>query len=323
MARPAESVPASVVGAVVFVLRPSSTRRRGGWYYTQQDAPKSLLGITYKDHGWKQTLLVERVDPGSPAAGAGLESGDLIVAVNGQPLTDPNPFFYVVTRGRPGDHVRLTVARRGGAPAVLDAALAQRPAAERPGQPSELAPQPAAPVPVALRAGGACALVLRVHDADAWLLALSFASLASGATDVIERTVSPSLRNVTLAVSPPFSGMGPAFFYALLARFSARSPLDGRLPWVRPALLAFASVIFLSTGHHGAGQRQRVAGRPCHDGAGDPLARRRRGRVQLRGDRPGRGHRPESAARRSRPERGGRHGWRHGASRSGSCRSCF
>jgi len=102
-------------------------------YYTQRDAPESLLGITYQYDGWTQALLVERVDPGSPAAGAGLEPGDLIVAVNGQPLTDPNPFFNSVTRGRPGDRVRLTVARQGAAPAVLDVGLAQRPATERPG----------------------------------------------------------------------------------------------------------------------------------------------------------------------------------------------
>ena len=79
-----------VVGAVVFGA--ATLLYAATWtYYTQQDAPESLLGITYQYDGWKQTLLVERVDPGSPAAGAGLESGDLIVAVNGQPLTNPIP----------------------------------------------------------------------------------------------------------------------------------------------------------------------------------------------------------------------------------------
>lgn len=233
-----------VIGAVVFGA--ATLLYAATWtYYTQQDAPTSLLGITYKYDGWKQTLLVERVDPGSPAAGAGLESGDLIVAVNGQPLTNPNPFFDIVTRGRPGDHVRLSVARRGGAPAVLDVALAQRPAAERPGAAERLALYPLRLYPLPFVLVGLAVLALRVHDANAWLLALSFASLASGATDVIERTVSPSLRNVTLAYALLFSGMGPAFFYALLARFPVRSPLDRRLPWVRPALLVFASVIFI------------------------------------------------------------------------------
>ena len=233
-----------VFGAVVFGA--ATLLYAATWtYYTQHDAPESLLGITYQYDGWKQTLLVERVDPGSPAAGAGLESGDLIVAVNGQPLTNPNPFFDIVTRGRPGDHVRLSVARRGGAPAVLDVALAQRPAAERPGAAERLALYPLRLYPLPFVLVGLAVLALRVHDANAWLLALSFASLASGATDVIERTVSPSLRNVTLAYALLFSGMGPAFFYALLARFPVRSPLDRRLPWVRPALLVFASVIFI------------------------------------------------------------------------------
>ena len=233
-----------VIGAVVFGA--ATLLYAATWtYYTQHDAPESLLGITYQYDGWKQTLLVERVDPGSPAAGAGVESGDLIVAVNGQPLTNPNPFFDIVTRGRPGDHVRLSVARRGGAPAVLDVALAQRPAAERPGAAERLALYPLRLYPLPFVLVGLAVLALRVHDANAWLLALSFASLASGATDVIERTVSPSLRNVTLAYALLFSGMGPAFFYALLARFPVRSPLDRRLPWVRPALLVFASVIFI------------------------------------------------------------------------------
>lgn len=233
-----------VFGAVVFGA--ATLLYAATWtYYTQQDAPTSLLGITYKYDGWKQTLLVERVDPGSPAAGAGLESGDLIVAVNGQPLTDPNPFFDIVTRGRPGDHVRLTVARRGGAPAVLDVALAQRPATERPGAAERLALYPLRLYPLPFVLVGLAVLALRVYDPNAWLLALSFAALASGATDVIERTVSPSLRNMTLAYSLLFSGMGPAFFYALLARFPVRSPLDRRLPWVRPALLVFAGVIWI------------------------------------------------------------------------------
>ncbi len=196
--------------------------------------------------GWKQGLLVTKVGSGSPAERAGIEPGDLIVAVNTRPLVDPNPFLDLVVQGRPGDHVRLTVARRGGpSPVILDATLARRPPAPaRPGG-ERLALYPLRLYPMPFVLVGLAVLALRVHDQNAWLLALAFAALGAGPVDTIGATVAPSLRNAVLAYAALLSGMGPAFFYALLARFPAPSSLDRRAPWLRPSLLVFASVVWV------------------------------------------------------------------------------
>jgi len=66
-----------------------------------QDAPEIPACSTYQYDGWKQTLLVDRVDPGSRQP-AGLESGDLIVAVHGQRSPQPTQFLRHRHRGRPG-----------------------------------------------------------------------------------------------------------------------------------------------------------------------------------------------------------------------------
>lgn len=77
------------------------------------------------------------VVPGSPAAKAGLQpltlddqgkrvSGDLVTAVNDQPVTNFSDFQYAVRRYRPGETVTLTVLR-GGKKIEVKLTLAARP----------------------------------------------------------------------------------------------------------------------------------------------------------------------------------------------------
>jgi putative serine protease PepD len=53
------------------------------------------------------------VTPGGPAERAGIKPGDLIVAFEGRPVTDPDELIVAIRAQRPGDTVTLTV-RRGG-----------------------------------------------------------------------------------------------------------------------------------------------------------------------------------------------------------------
>lgn len=60
-----------------------------------------------------QSLVIDRIDPGSPAAKAGLQSGDVFIQVG---TIKPKVFDQLrvyVSSFRPGTNVKLVVARRG------------------------------------------------------------------------------------------------------------------------------------------------------------------------------------------------------------------
>ena len=57
--------------------------------------------------------LVSGVEPGGPAAKAGLEAGDVILAVNGQPVDTSNALPPLVADLAPGETAKLKVWRQG------------------------------------------------------------------------------------------------------------------------------------------------------------------------------------------------------------------
>jgi putative serine protease PepD len=67
------------------------------------------------------------ITPGSPAAKAGLQAGDLITAVNGTRVTSVNQFVATIANYAPGDPVTLTV-KRGGATKTIKLTLGTQPA---------------------------------------------------------------------------------------------------------------------------------------------------------------------------------------------------
>jgi serine protease Do len=60
-----------------------------------------------------QGELIRSVTPGGPAARAGVQQGDVIVAVNGQPVTPDQTLAYLVAQQPVGSHVPMTVIRNG------------------------------------------------------------------------------------------------------------------------------------------------------------------------------------------------------------------
>ncbi|HWH31698.1 MAG TPA: PDZ domain-containing protein, partial [Egibacteraceae bacterium] len=65
-------------------------------------------------------------EPGTPAAGAGVRAGDVIVTVDGEPV-DAMEDLYAALRARaPGDRLPLEIARGGGRLSVTPV-LADRP----------------------------------------------------------------------------------------------------------------------------------------------------------------------------------------------------
>ena len=79
--------------------------------------PKKLggafLGVVPGERRDDEGVPVDRVLPRSPAASAGIQSGDRITKVNGTDLPGPGRLTDMLTEKRPGDKVTLTVKRAG------------------------------------------------------------------------------------------------------------------------------------------------------------------------------------------------------------------
>jgi Do/DeqQ family serine protease len=108
----------SAVGGVKTVQRPWLGVRATA---VNAESAKSL-GLA-KPEG----VLIAEIYPGSAAARAGVEVGDLLLSVDGQPVADQAALNYLVSTHRPGDTVSLQL-RRSGALRTLSATVATPPA---------------------------------------------------------------------------------------------------------------------------------------------------------------------------------------------------
>lgn len=71
-------------------------------------------------------VVIAQVASDSPAEQAGLQPGDVIVAVNGTTLDDQHPFLNVVYDSKPGDTIELQV-ERGGETQTITITLGETP----------------------------------------------------------------------------------------------------------------------------------------------------------------------------------------------------
>jgi S1-C subfamily serine protease len=58
-------------------------------------------------------VVVYQVQPGSGADRAGLQRGDVITALNGTAISEPNTFRNQIAGTSPGSEVTLTIRRNG------------------------------------------------------------------------------------------------------------------------------------------------------------------------------------------------------------------
>jgi len=75
--------------------------------------------------------MIREVSPGSPSAKAGLQTGDVVTAVDNVPVLDSNSFRLRISRTAPGATVHLKVFRDGG---TRDVAVTPM---KRPGDPEK------------------------------------------------------------------------------------------------------------------------------------------------------------------------------------------
>ncbi len=74
----------------------------------------AVLGVTGTDPSLGQAGgLITGVQPGSPASAAGLEDGDLVIAVDASPIQSFTELAAAIRTHQPGDVISLTVSRSG------------------------------------------------------------------------------------------------------------------------------------------------------------------------------------------------------------------
>lgn len=93
------------------------------WKEAESEPPKVMLGVTsttlsddlaqHLGVDKNSALLIGSVVPDSPASAAGLKKGDVIVALNGQPLDDSKSLRDRLRTNKPGDEVTLSVIQGG------------------------------------------------------------------------------------------------------------------------------------------------------------------------------------------------------------------
>jgi serine protease Do len=108
----------------------------------------------------------------SPAKRAGLEPGDVVIAIDGQPVNYVAQLQQIVGFKRPGDMVKVEVARKGGLRKTLSVRLisaasgVQQPAADRGDAQDETADPSAEPVGAVIRPLGVTVLPLTTQIAS-------------------------------------------------------------------------------------------------------------------------------------------------------------
>jgi len=117
------AVPTSLITPYLDDMERGRRPRRGYLGVSIQDVTPEL--VEKKDLPVERGVYVSRVAFFSPAGKAGLRRGDVIVAVNGRPVTEAREVQRVVLRTRPGQVLRLTV-RRGEEELDLEARPALR-----------------------------------------------------------------------------------------------------------------------------------------------------------------------------------------------------
>lgn len=89
--------------------------------------PRVYLGVTVDAVQDRAGALVREVTPDSPAAKAGLKSGDVVLKVGDRDVKDPDDLIHEVARHKPGDRLTFHVMRDGKEQDV-SVTLAERPA---------------------------------------------------------------------------------------------------------------------------------------------------------------------------------------------------
>jgi serine protease Do len=122
------AVPAALAGDIVAELKVSGAVERGRLGVRIQHVGDDLAAGLGLDKA--EGALVASVDPSGPAAGAGVEPGDVILEVDGERVGEMRRLPRMIAERDPGETVALKLWRNG-AEAGAEVTLAAMPASER------------------------------------------------------------------------------------------------------------------------------------------------------------------------------------------------
>jgi S1-C subfamily serine protease len=119
------TIPAALAWKVADALKQHGHVRRG--FLGVRSQPVEIPGAAMAALGRQQEtgLLLVGVDPGGPAAQAGLIVGDILVALDGEPITDPDQLLARLVGALVGQPIPVQVLR-GGKPATMEVTIGER-----------------------------------------------------------------------------------------------------------------------------------------------------------------------------------------------------
>jgi S1-C subfamily serine protease len=130
--------PTGTTAGIGFAIPINTARRVADDLITKGRVRRATLGAEGRaiwpglaealDLGVQEGILIERVTPGGPAEGAGIRGGnkvvlaglqelriggDVLIAIDGKPVTNQMDLNLLLNRAQPGDTVTLTIVRDG------------------------------------------------------------------------------------------------------------------------------------------------------------------------------------------------------------------
>ena len=123
------AIPSNMAKAVMDQLMKTGKVRRGMLGVTIQSIDADLASSLNLPAA--RGAIVTSVTDGGPAARAGIKRGDVITAIDKQPVVDNNTLRNIVASKSPGSNVEVTAVRNGGNE-KFQVALAELPDRERP-----------------------------------------------------------------------------------------------------------------------------------------------------------------------------------------------
>jgi putative serine protease PepD len=96
-----------------FAIPINQVKRIGEELINTGSSTKPIIGVSLDQSYQGEGARVQEVTPGGPSEAAGLETGDVIVEFDGQPVDDATSLIVDIRSMKPGDEVAISVQRGG------------------------------------------------------------------------------------------------------------------------------------------------------------------------------------------------------------------